>query len=60
MLKSINDGFEVETVETFSLRKADKGCLILNTESDKGYVVSCFNKSHKVGDFKYWVNDFCN
>lgn len=58
MLKPTSDGFEVESVETFSLRKADKGCLILNAGGDTEYVVSCFNKSSKAGDMKYWVNDF--
>lgn len=58
ILKSTSDGFEVESVETFSLRKADKGCLILNTEDGKQCIATCFCKSNKGSDFKYWVNDF--
>lgn len=58
LLKTTNDGFKVESVETFSLKKADKGCLILNMSKDKGYMVSCFSKSNKAGDIKYWTNDF--
>ena len=58
VLRTTADGFEVEPVETFSLRKADKGCLILKTEACQGCVAACFNKSCKTGDFKYWVNDF--
>lgn len=58
ILKPTSDGFEVASVETFSLQKADKGCLILNTEVGSEYVVSCFNKNSKSGDIKYWVSDF--
>lgn len=35
----------------------DKGCLIMNIESENGYLISLFN-SKKKSDVKYWNEDF--
>lgn len=35
----------------------DKGCLIMNAESENGYLISLFN-SKKKSDVKYWNEDF--
>ena len=35
----------------------DKGCIIMNTESENGYLISLFNTKKK-SDVKYWNEDF--
>lgn len=35
----------------------DKGCLVMNTDSENGYLVSLLNSSRK-NDVKYWNEDF--
>lgn len=35
----------------------DKGCIIMNAESENGYLISLFN-SKKKSDVKYWNEDF--
>lgn len=38
----------------------DKGCLIFNTEKEKGYKVSSIDKSTRGADAQYWKDDFLN
>jgi hypothetical protein len=38
--------------------KLDKGCLILNTEKDRGYVVAIVDNTSKSGDAIYWKDEF--
>lgn len=38
--------------------KLDKGCLILNTEKDRGFVVAIVDNTSKSGDAIYWKDEF--
>jgi hypothetical protein len=53
----VSDGFILEKEEGISLRKIDKGCLIFNTEREKGFLVALAD-SIRSGDEKYWSEDF--
>ncbi|MDR2026381.1 MAG: nucleoid-associated protein [Prevotellaceae bacterium] len=54
-----SDSFILEKEEGISLRKIDKGCMIFNTERDKGFLVAVAD-SIRSGDEKYWHEDFLN
>ena len=51
------DGFDISPVEGVNLKKLDKGCLIMNYEREKGYMVSVVDKTNAQGA-SYWVDDF--
>lgn len=59
-LKIIHDNkyvnLEYET-NGININKLDKGCLILDTDSDKGYKVLVFDQTNKT-DALYWIDDF--
>ncbi|MDR3246091.1 MAG: nucleoid-associated protein [Prevotellaceae bacterium] len=49
--------FILEKEEGINLRKIDKGCIIFNTEKDKGFLAAIAD-GIKAGDEKYWCDDF--
>ncbi|MDR1584451.1 MAG: nucleoid-associated protein [Prevotellaceae bacterium] len=49
--------FILEKEEGISLRKIDKGCMIFNTEKDKGFLVAVAD-GIRSDDEKYWHEDF--
>jgi len=52
------DGFEIESEKGVNINLLDKGCLILNTEKDNGYLVSVVDNTNKGTDAKYWTDHF--
>lgn len=52
------DGFEIESEQGININKLDKGCLIFNTEKEKGYVVAVVDNTNKGNDAQYWIDDF--
>jgi hypothetical protein len=52
------DSFDVESEKGININKLDKGCLIFNTERDKGYIVAVVDNTNKDGEALYWMNDF--
>lgn len=52
------EGASVFSENGISIKKLDKGCLILNTEKDKGYVVAVVDKTSRGAEAKYWIDDF--
>lgn len=55
------DNFDVECDNGININKLDKGCIIFNTESEKGYKVSVIDNNNKIADCAYyWVEDFLN
>ena len=53
-----DDKFVVESDFGFGLNKLDKGCLILNTERERGYVLSVVDNTNRGGEAQYWMDDF--
>lgn len=51
-------GFHIERSEGFSINNMDKGCLICNTERDKGFVLSVFDNTGKGRKAAFWIEDF--
>lgn len=58
---SHNDNLDIECDNGINTKKLDKGCLIFNTEAEKGYKISVIDNNNKIADCAYyWVEDFLN
>lgn len=57
-IKSISNGFELESVLGISIDKLDKGCLIFNTNKEKGFLLSVLDNTNKSSDAQYWFDNF--
>ena len=53
-----SDGFSLHYEDGINIEKLDKGCLIFNTDRDKGYKVCTIDKSNKAGEAQYWKDSF--
>ncbi len=52
------DGYSIESENGINIHKLDKGCLIFNTERDKGYLVSVVDNLNKGSEAQYWIDHF--
>ena len=52
------DGFEVDSDAGININKLDKGCLIFNTEPEKGYAVAVIDNLSKGSEAQYWMDNF--
>ena len=52
-----DDGFDITPVDGVNLKRLDKGCLIMEYEREKGYLVAVVDKTNTQGA-TYWVDDF--
>jgi hypothetical protein len=52
------DGFSIESEAGINIHKLDKGCLIFNTEREKGYLVSVVDNLNKGAEAQYWIDHF--
>lgn len=62
-LKSFShmDNLDIECDNGININKLDKGCLIFNTETEKGYKISVVDNNNKIADCAYyWLEDFLN
>ena len=41
-----------------NLHKLDKGCIIFNTERDKGYMVTVVDNTSRGAEASFWIDDF--
>ena len=59
-LATNNDGREisVRTIYGTGLKGLDKGCLILNTERENGYIVGTVDNTNNGSDAQYWTDSF--
>ena len=52
------EGFEIESERGVNINKLDKGCLIFNTEKERGYLVAIVDNTNKGAEAKYWTDEF--
>jgi hypothetical protein len=52
------DNFNVNSEEGININKLDKGCIIFNTEKEKGYLVAIVDNTGKGYEAQYWKDDF--
>ena len=59
-LATDNDGSEisVRTIYGTGLKGLDKGCLVLNVEREKAYVVGTVDNTNNGSDAQYWTDSF--
>lgn len=59
-LATDNDGREisVRTIYGTGLKGLDKGCLVLNIDREKGYVVGTVDNTNNGSDAQYWTDSF--
>ncbi len=59
-LATDNDGREisVRTIYGTGLKGLDKGCLVLNIDREKGYVVGTVDNTNNGNDAQYWTDSF--
>jgi len=50
--------FNIEHEYGFEIKGIDKGCIILNTDSNKGYKLLIIDNINKSSDAQYWKDDF--
>ncbi len=53
-----NGNFSMQYEEGISIKKPDKGCLILNTCRDSGFKICMIDNSGKSGEARYWKDSF--
>lgn len=61
-LATDNDGREisVRTLYGTGLKGLDKGCLVLNMDREKGYLVGTVDNTNNGSDAQYWTDNFLN
>jgi hypothetical protein len=52
------ENFEIDYEEGININKLDKGCLVFNTEREKGYLVAIVDNVNKGYEAQYWKDDF--
>lgn len=50
--------FQLQIEEGIHLEKLDKGCLILDTDAEKGYKICILDKSNRGPEAQYWRDNF--
>lgn len=53
-----NDNFEIGSEDGININKLDKGCLIFNTEREKGFLVAIVDNISKSVEAQYWKDQF--
>ncbi|NVN94377.1 MAG: nucleoid-associated protein [Bacteroidetes bacterium] len=53
-----SDGFKIDSETGININKLEKGCLIFNTEAEKGYVVALVDNLSKGSEAQYWIDNF--
>lgn len=53
-----DENFGVQCDTGININRLDKGCLILNTEKEKGYKICIVDQLSKAGEAQYWKDDF--
>ena len=51
-------GFDIDHDEGININKLDKGCLIFNTEKEKGFKICLVDNTNKNNDAQYWKDQF--
>ncbi|MDR1225434.1 MAG: nucleoid-associated protein [Prevotellaceae bacterium] len=59
-LNKKSNKFVLNYEDGINVEKLDKGCLIFNTEKEKGYKICVIDKSNKSMEAQYWKDFFLN
>ncbi len=53
-----DESFVMESELGINLHKLDKGCIIFNTEREKGYLVAVIDNTGRGTEASFWIDDF--
>lgn len=59
-MKQGQSGFHIEHEYGFDIKGIDKGCIILNTDEEKGYKMLIVDKANRSTEAQFWKDDFLN
>ncbi len=57
-VNTTKNGFDLTDEKGINTNKLDKGCLIFNTDKEKGYLISVVDNTNKNTEAQYWKDDF--
>lgn len=57
-MRKEQSSFNIEHEYGFEIKGIDKGCIILNTDKDKGYKLLIIDNANKLAEAQYWKDDF--
>jgi len=57
-VSSTKDGYNLKDEKGINTTKLDKGCLIFNSGTENGYIVSVVDNTNKNTEAQYWKDDF--
>jgi hypothetical protein len=52
------DGFDIESRKGVNINKLDKACLIFNSGTESGYVLTAIDSTNKANEAQYWKDSF--
>jgi hypothetical protein len=52
------DNFNIDYEDGINIKSLDKGCLIINTEKEKGYLVAVVDNLSRAGEAQFWRDHF--
>ncbi len=52
------NSFEIDSDKGININKLDKGCIVFNTEKDKGYIISIVDTTKGNDIARFWADDF--
>ena len=52
------DTFDIDSEDGVNINKLDKGCLIFNSDQEKGFLVATIDNLNKGNEAQYWKDDF--
>ncbi|MFN0049827.1 MAG: nucleoid-associated protein [Cytophagales bacterium] len=59
-VNQVVDNFDIETDNGININKLDKGCLIFNTDKEKGFRVCIVDNLNRGSEAQYWKDKFLN
>lgn len=57
-VNSADETFEIDWDKGINISKLDKGCIIFNTDKEKGFKVCAVDNTNKANEAQYWKEDF--
>ena len=59
-INPVGDTYQVHPENGININKLDKGCLIFNTDAEKGFRTMIVDNTNKGEEAKYWKDNFLN
>jgi hypothetical protein len=57
-VQSTGENFRIDYEDGININRLDKGCLIINSEKEKGYLVAVVDNLSRAGEAQFWRDHF--